>query len=128
MIFHSPDDEVVGVENAATIFGAAKHPKSFISLLGADHLLTRPADAAYVADVLAAGIDRYLAPTPDQLLPHPDAGHTVAVADTGFGSFSRPSPPPVIASTPTSRARSAGSRRGPRPTTSFWRGWAPAPP
>jgi putative redox protein len=60
LVFHAPEDAVVGIENAARIFGAAKHPKSFISLQGADHLLTRPADAAYVADVLAACVDRYL--------------------------------------------------------------------
>ncbi|MDP8916782.1 MAG: alpha/beta fold hydrolase [Pseudomonadota bacterium] len=85
-VFHSPEDEVVGVENAAAIFGAAKHPKSFVSLHGADHLLSRPADAAYVADVIAAGVDRYLAPDAEQILAPLDE-HTVAVAETGFGTF-----------------------------------------
>jgi uncharacterized OsmC-like protein len=55
----------VGVDNAADIFTAAKHPKSFISLDDADHLLTRRADAIYVADVLAAWAGRYLAPEPE---------------------------------------------------------------
>src|SRR5438128_4997899 len=60
LIFHSPTDEVVGIENASQIFGAAKHPKSFVSLAGADHLLSRPSDASYVAMVIAAWAERYL--------------------------------------------------------------------
>src|SRR5215470_15124057 len=53
LIFHAPRDQTVGIENAGAIFQAAKHPKSFVSLDDADHLLTRRADAIYVADVLA---------------------------------------------------------------------------
>ncbi|GAA1994008.1 bifunctional alpha/beta hydrolase/OsmC family protein [Catenulispora subtropica] len=64
MVMHSPTDEVVGVDNARLIFDAAKHPKSFVSLDGADHLLTRRADAAYVASVLAAWVARYLPAQP----------------------------------------------------------------
>jgi uncharacterized OsmC-like protein/fermentation-respiration switch protein FrsA (DUF1100 family) len=60
LIFHSPTDEIVGIENASRIFAAAKHPKSFVSLAGADHLLTRRNDATYVANVLAAWAERYL--------------------------------------------------------------------
>lgn len=60
IIFHAPQDEIVGIENAAKIFAAAKHPKSFISLEDADHLLRRSADARYVAQVLAAWVSRYL--------------------------------------------------------------------
>ncbi|MBW3560105.1 MAG: alpha/beta hydrolase [Proteobacteria bacterium] len=61
-VFHAPEDEVVSADNAAAIFTAARHPKSFISLAGADHLLTRPADAAYVGKVIAAVVERYLSP------------------------------------------------------------------
>lgn len=64
LVFHAPEDEVVGIENAARIFGAARHPKSFVSLAGADHMLSRPEDAAYVARVLAAAVDRYLVRSP----------------------------------------------------------------
>ena len=78
LIFHAPEDEVVGVENAARIFGAARHPKSFISLAGADHMLTRAADADYVAKVLAAAVDRYLTPRASSL---DREAATVAVAD-----------------------------------------------
>lgn len=60
LIFHSPQDTVVKLEDARAIFDAAKHSKSFISLDGADHLLTRKEDSAYVADVLAAWSKRYL--------------------------------------------------------------------
>lgn len=60
MVFHAPGDELVGIENAGKIFAAAKHPKSFISLAGADHLLRRDEDARYVAQVLSAWSSRYL--------------------------------------------------------------------
>ena len=64
LIFHSPQDSIVGIEQAAHIYKAARHPKSFISLDGADHLVTDPADARYVADVLAAWASRYLTASP----------------------------------------------------------------
>ena len=61
MIFHSPVDETVGIEHAATLYKAARHPRSFVSVDGADHLLLRdPGDAAFVAKVLAAWVERYL--------------------------------------------------------------------
>ena len=60
LVFHSPTDDTVGIDNASQIFLAAKHPKSFISLPGADHLLSRSSDAAYVARVIAAWAERYL--------------------------------------------------------------------
>src|ERR1700732_2991312 len=60
LVFHSPTDEIVGIENASFIFTAAKHPKSFVSLAGADHLLSRRSDASYVANVIHAWAERYL--------------------------------------------------------------------
>lgn len=60
LVFHAPRDEVVGIENAAAIFKAAKHPKSFISLDHADHLLSRHEDAIFVARVLSTWAVRYL--------------------------------------------------------------------
>jgi putative redox protein len=50
---------VVGIDNAQSIFTAAKHPKSFVALDG-DHLLSRPEDARYAAEVIAAWVSRYL--------------------------------------------------------------------
>jgi len=60
LVFHSPTDDTVGIDNASHIFTTAKHPKSFISLAGADHLLSRTGDAVYVAHVVAAWAERYL--------------------------------------------------------------------
>ena len=59
LIFHSPTDEIVGIENAAQIYTTAKHPKSFISLSGADHMLTNKKDAEYVAEVVSSWVHRY---------------------------------------------------------------------
>lgn len=59
MIFHSPVDETVGIENAAHIYKLAKHPKSFVSLDDADHLLMKQEDSTYVAEVLASWAKRY---------------------------------------------------------------------
>ncbi len=60
LIMHSPVDEIVAIDNASEIFLAARHPKSFISLDKADHLLTRRADSEYVAVTIAAWVRRYL--------------------------------------------------------------------
>ena len=60
LVFHSPTDDLVGIDNASHIFTAAKHPKSFVSLAGADHLLSKKGDAVYVANVIAAWAERYL--------------------------------------------------------------------
>jgi len=60
LIFHSPEDETVEIENAKEIYTSARHPKSFISLSGADHLLTKAQDTKYVANVIASWCDRYI--------------------------------------------------------------------
>ncbi|MBC7358009.1 MAG: alpha/beta fold hydrolase [Desulfacinum sp.] len=60
LILHSPTDQVVGIGNAERIFKAARHPKSFVSLDPADHLLSRKEDARYAGRVLAAWAERYL--------------------------------------------------------------------
>lgn len=62
LVLHAPRDQIVGIENAALIFGAAKHPKSFVSLDDADHLLTRKEDAIYAAEVIAAWSGKFLPP------------------------------------------------------------------
>ncbi|WP_341939520.1 bifunctional alpha/beta hydrolase/OsmC family protein [Marinimicrobium sp. C2-29] len=69
LIFHSPVDQLVNVSEAAKIYQAARHPKSFISLENADHLLTRQADADYVALTLTAWASRYL----DLATPHTES-------------------------------------------------------
>ncbi|MDF1810004.1 MAG: alpha/beta hydrolase [Phycisphaerales bacterium] len=59
LVFHSPVDQIVGIENAAQIYSWAKHPKSFVSLDNADHMLTKPKDADFVANMLSTWADRY---------------------------------------------------------------------
>ena len=84
LVLHSPTDNIVGIENASAIFTAAKHPKSFVSLSGADHLLSRRSDAVYVADVIAAWSERYL-----DMVPEPDEVPLdgVLVGETRNGKF-----------------------------------------
>jgi putative redox protein len=89
LVFHGPRDEIVGIDNASKIFVAAKHPKSFISLDDADHLLTRHEDAAFVADILAAWAARYLDEAPaDKEAAAPALEHgEVLVEETRTGKF-----------------------------------------
>jgi uncharacterized OsmC-like protein/fermentation-respiration switch protein FrsA (DUF1100 family) len=87
LIMHSPTDDTVGIENATRIFVAAKHPKSFISLDHADHLVSDRRDAAYVAGVIAAWASRYVdagaaQPTVDTAVPR-----EVVVRETRAGKF-----------------------------------------
>jgi putative redox protein len=60
LVMHAPFDKIVSIDHAEKIFKAAKHPKSFITLDSADHLLSRRSDARYAANVCAAWVDRYL--------------------------------------------------------------------
>jgi uncharacterized OsmC-like protein/alpha/beta superfamily hydrolase len=88
LIMHSPTDDTVGIDNATHIFVVAKHPKSFVSLAGADHLLSGKRDAAYVADVIAAWAERYLDPVMSE--PTADLGEAprnVVVRETRNGKF-----------------------------------------
>ena len=83
LVLHSPLDDTVDIGNATAIFQAARHPKSFVSLDDADHLLTRVADANYTAEIIAAWATRYL----DRETPMRDAqdrGQGV-VEETGEG-------------------------------------------
>ncbi len=87
LIFHSPTDDTVGIDNASHIFLAAKHPKSFISLAGADHLLSRPSDDAYVGSVIAAWAARYLDMAADDESAEDTPPGVVAVRETRRGKF-----------------------------------------
>lgn len=64
LVFHAPFDATVSVDQATQIFAAAKHPKSFVSLDGADHLVSKLEDAQYVADTIATWVKRYLPDPP----------------------------------------------------------------
>jgi uncharacterized OsmC-like protein/alpha/beta superfamily hydrolase len=98
LVMHAPGDTIVGIDNARRIYEAARHPKSFVSLDGADHLLTKRADSAYAAEVIAAWASRYIdldsAPTaaasmpPSVPAPPVDPG-TVVVTSTGAGKYTQ---------------------------------------
>lgn len=86
LILHSPTDDTVGIDNATRIFVAAKHPKSFISLSGADHLLSQKRDTSYVAEVIATWAQRYLEPASTG--PAEDTGSSsVVVQETRRSKF-----------------------------------------
>jgi len=86
LIFHSPTDDIVSIDNASQIFAAARHPKSFVSLAGADHLLSRRSDAAYVSNVIAAWAERYLEMPEAPPVVSAEPG-TVVVRETRQGRF-----------------------------------------
>jgi uncharacterized OsmC-like protein/pimeloyl-ACP methyl ester carboxylesterase len=86
LICHSPIDQTVSIENASRLFVAARHPKSFLSLDSADHLLTRESDAVHVADVISAWAERYVAADPLPAPPKP-VRDGVVVQETGLGKF-----------------------------------------
>jgi putative redox protein len=118
LVMHSPLDEVVGIDNATRIFVAAKHPKSFVSLDRADHLLSRRADSAYVATVLAAWASRYVAGEAGTLEEGPSLRSepgVVLVAESGDGPYAQA----ISASGHALRAdepeRAGGHDTGPNP-------------
>lgn len=86
LILHSPIDNVVGIENAARLYAAARHPKSFVSLDGADHLLSAKSDAVYAAQMIATWSARHLVDE-NPAVPAPAFGAQVVVAETGQGPF-----------------------------------------
>lgn len=86
LVLHAPLDETVGIDNATKIFVAAKHPKSFVSLDHADHLLSDPKDAAYAADVIAAWASRYIPQAGEEAADGaPEDG--IEVRETGLGRY-----------------------------------------
>jgi uncharacterized OsmC-like protein/alpha/beta superfamily hydrolase len=86
LLLHSPTDNVVGVDHAAAVYGAARHPKSFVALDGADHLLSDRADAAYAARVISTWAARYVHDESGAApLPQPTA--QVVVAETTQGRY-----------------------------------------
>ncbi|RZS93375.1 bifunctional alpha/beta hydrolase/OsmC family protein [Aquimarina brevivitae] len=83
LILHSPQDTTVGIKNAEDIYTAAKHPKSFVSLDGADHLLTNKEDSIYVGNVIAGWATRYVAIPEASVLK--SEHHVVAQLDNADG-------------------------------------------
>lgn len=116
LVMHAPLDDVVGINNATNIFVAARHPKSFISLDGADHLLKREADAAYAAKMIASWAARYipaLAPRKPQsgLKGAPTDTYTIEAGE-GFLQYIEAAGHPLLADEPFNVG---GTNRGPSP-------------
>lgn len=117
LVMHSPRDQVVGIENAAAIYQAASHPKSFVSLDSADHLLSDPRDSSYAGSIIAAWAARYLT-LPDGLSPSPvppeviDNRVTARTGAEGFRTELFANGFPLVADEPVAYG---GGNEGPSP-------------
>ncbi|MCU0559418.1 MAG: bifunctional alpha/beta hydrolase/OsmC family protein [Desulfobacterales bacterium] len=114
LVMHSPVDDTVGIENAALIFQAARHPKSFVSLDRADHLLSKSSDSRYAGAVIAAWARRYIARPAAERAAAPPQDNRIA-ARTGPGGLLtevRVNRHSLIADEP---AAVGGSDQGPTP-------------
>jgi putative redox protein len=111
LVLHAPTDEVVGIENAKAIYDAAKHPKSFVALDGADHLLTDAERASYAASIITAWVEPFLLPakSPDML---PEGCVRVGSGEGPFVQLVDASGHTFLADEPL---RSGGSDLGPTP-------------
>ncbi|MAC78383.1 MAG: osmotically inducible protein C [Rhodobacteraceae bacterium] len=115
LILHAPRDQTVGIDNASHLFNAAMHPKSFVTLDDADHLITRAQDAEYAATVIAAWAARYLelrppAPppgAPEGIVRMPEADPKDFPQDVAWGPDH-----PMVADEPEAYG---GTNRGPSP-------------
>jgi uncharacterized OsmC-like protein/fermentation-respiration switch protein FrsA (DUF1100 family) len=88
LVMHAPTDDTVSIDNATRIFLSAKHPKSFVSLAGADHLLSQKRDSDYVAEVIAAWASRYIEPAAaEPEVVTADAPRNVVVRETRNSKF-----------------------------------------
>ncbi|MEM7281595.1 MAG: alpha/beta fold hydrolase [Pseudomonadota bacterium] len=114
LIFHAPLDDTVSVDNAGILFQKAKHPKSFVSLDKADHLLSREEDSRYVGQVLAAWATKYLASSEEEQKPLATHGDVVAQTggDAGFYTQINAGGHTLVADEPASVG---GTERGPSP-------------
>lgn len=103
LVLHSPIDQTVGVDNAREIFDAARHPKSFVALDGADHLLSDRDDAAFAASMIAAWAARYAFDRADAAA----APHAAPSNSTAASTATTPATASATASAPASATTSA---------------------
>ena len=102
LIMHSPQDEIVNIDNAAQIYTYAKHPKSFISLDGANHLLSDKADSNYAGEVVASWVKKYIpAPLP-KFIPQEKTVTVSLNAENGYTSHAQVRHHQLVADEPTS--------------------------
>ncbi len=87
LVMHSPIDETVGIENAAQIFQAARHPKSFISLDTADHLLSKPEDSLYAGAVISAWALKYVSATQKDKPQRSETAHNQVITRIGKSGY-----------------------------------------
>lgn len=111
LILHSPTDKIVDVGNAANIYKAAKHPKSFIALDGADHLLSKQEDSIYVADLISSWSKKYI-PTQNPNFPKVNKEVAVKIEREKFNSYINTGDHSIIADEPVD---SGGQNMGPTP-------------
>lgn len=113
MILHAPLDTIVELDNASQLFAAAKHPKSFVSLDKADHLLTDEADSRYAGGVIAAWAVRYIPRSEDPALAEIPEGSVLARTEIdGFRTDIQAGPHHLVADEPASYG---GTELGPTP-------------
>ncbi len=114
LVMHSPRDLIVGIDNAAKIYQAARHPKSFITLDPADHLLSRKEDARYAGEMIATWVHRYLdtAPEIESPLEIIDNRVTARTGPEGFFTDLFVNGHALVADEPISYG---GTNRGPSP-------------
>ena len=82
LLMHSPQDKEISIDSAAALYSAARHPKSFVSLDGADHFLSLPSDSLYAGNLIATWVQRYVSLPPDKLRTHMEV-----VTRTASGGF-----------------------------------------
>ena len=115
MVFHSPLDATVSIDHATRIYSAAKHPKTFVSLDNADHLLTRSEDSHFVASMLAAWAARYIDVEPEPEEPKVERG-AVAAFDAGTGRWTQTAVIDGFRFTIDAGEAEGGDGLGPNPT------------
>ena len=112
LVFHSPVDSIVGVENAREIYLAARHPKSFVSLDQADHLLSKESDSRYVGQVIAAWASKYLSLRDNSWHQSKDDNRVYARTEDSFQTTMMANGFALIADEPTDLG---GTNLGPTP-------------